>query len=218
MSLGYSLSFLAMSLVLFRAVRAVKTSVFEDAFYMLTAFSLCKGTAALVDLRLTGLLTGQAWLSETAASLSGMFSVMANVFLFQAALDFLLYKLPTKVRFRVVPVLIFSGYLLLRISGIIEVPELDRISRLGFGYNSALLTGIAMFNLYYITGRKTSGLLLSGAGFILYSIFEGIFSGSAVWGIDIGVIRLGCALSLTVASFFIRSLLDVEKRQKVAYI
>lgn len=220
LSIAYGVGFFVMFFFLWRATRVSSTSVFEDAFYMLFAFSLCRGTAVLLSLRLEGLIVGGSWLGIASVSFSGMFSVIANVFLFQSALDFLLYKLPTKAKFRTVPLFLFSGYLFLYISNVIEANEIDRIGRFSFGFHSAILISIAMFNLYYIITRKSISLVILGIGFILYAIGDGLITNGDVFGIDIMAVRLICILLLTIGSYFMRQFILLEKKpaSKIAYI
>lgn len=216
-SLSYGLGFLVIFFILIRAVKKA-SSTFDDALYMLSIFALCKGVSVLLGLRFGGPITG-FWLMIT-QSLSDMFSVIANIFLFQSAIDLLLYKLPTKIKFRIVPLFIFSGYLFLYISNIITQDELERIGRLSFGFHSSILNSIAMFNLYYIIGKRFRGILIAGVGFIPYAIVEGLFLEDSFFGIDKGVIRFLCVLFLLAGFLFIRSLVFVEKKpiDKIAYI
>jgi hypothetical protein len=205
-----------MFMVFLKARGRASGSQFEDAFFMLIAFSFSKGTAIAIDLVfVNGLLMSQGVILR---SLSDMLSVVANVFFFQAAVDFLIFRLPTKLKFRIMPVFIFSGYLLLYVSGIIDVEDVEKIGRVSFGYNSAILNGIAMFNLYYIMGRRHRGLILAGLSFILYAIFEGIIH-VPVYGIDIRIVRMFCALILFVSSFPIVNMLSERKaKDKIGYV
>lgn len=219
-SLIYSLGFFVMLFLLFRAIRKTPSSVFEDAFYMLSAFALCKGASAFLEIQQSNMIAGSAWVSDITARLSIMFSITANVFLFHSAIDFLLYKLHTKLKFRVVPLLMFSGYLVLYMSNIIKAEEIEKIGRFSFGYNSAILNSIAMFNLYYIIKQKPFGLIFAGIGFILYAVSEGIPMGNSIFGIDIRILKLICVLALVISSFYIRSLLQLEKKSalKIGYV
>ncbi|MBI4823177.1 MAG: hypothetical protein HY805_02970 [Nitrospirae bacterium] len=220
LTMVYGVGFFVMFFSLWKALK-VSSSVFEDAFYMLSTFALCKGTAVLLGLRLEGFyMASSSWLEVASVSFSGMFSVIANVFLFQSALDFLLYKLPTKVRFRIVPLFMFSGYLFLYISNIIEANEIEKIGRLSFGFHSSILISIAMFNLYYINTKKSIGLVILGIGFILYAIGDGLIIDGALFGIGINIIRLICILLFVLGCFFVKPVIALEKKpaSKIAYI
>ncbi len=102
---------------------------------------------------------------------------------------------------------------------IIQSSELDRIARYSFGYHSAILMSIALFNLFYILIRKPIGLIVGGIGFIFYSIFEGFILDGTILGVDVRILKLSYIFLMLASSFSLRSLLAEKKvTVKVAYL
>ncbi len=212
----YSLSFYIMFILIARAMKGVPLSSYSEAFYMIAAFSLCKASAPTIEI-VSNAVTLPVGAVFT-GSLSSMISVIGNVFLFQAALALLMFNSSAKIKFRVVPVILFAGYLLLYISGVIEAGEVDRLGRISFGYNSGIITAIAMFNIYFIRKEKSIGLLLGGAGFIVYGIFEGIIF-SPLLGISPSIFRMSAAVILMTSAFFLTMLREERKLVKnIGYV
>lgn len=206
--LAYCLSFYAMASIYLMS--AGRGRAFGDAFFMMAAFSFFKGTAIIFEYL--------SHLGPVAESLTDMFTVIANVFLFQSALDFLIYKMPTRFKFRPVPVFIFTGYLALYVFNFVNVQDIGKIASSGFGYNSAVLMSIAMFNLYFIHGRKSRGLVFSGVGFIFYCVFEGTFLINA-FKTNIIIAKALAAFVLAASSYFVATMSEERKTaEKIGYV
>jgi hypothetical protein len=217
-SILYGLSFLFLFFVIAGAVRRASGSQFHDAFYMLAAFSLARGASVFLGLQSVASGEQGLWFSSTILSLSNMCSVIANVFLFQSALSFLLFRHASGAKFRGVPVIIFAMYIILYVSGAIDASEIDNIGRLSFGYNSAILSGIAMFNIYSVFKDKSPLIILSGVGFIMYAVFEGMIL-KPPFGMDIFYYRLISGIVLLASSFSMTALAKTKKTyDKIGYV
>lgn len=218
----YSLIFLAMFFVLFRSARKTTAKTYVYAFYMLAAFAISKCFSIWADglKLLTG--TSMELYDLTLINLSIILTVISNVFLFQFSLDLITYKLPARNIFRIAPVLLFGGYFILFALGLIETFDAETIGRHSFGYNGAILSSIALFNLYYTLRqsgnvRVLRGILATGLGFIFYSVFEGMIE-RPISGIPIYVFRMFSAIILAAASFYLVELSDKNKARKVDYV
>jgi hypothetical protein len=216
------LSFLLMFFVLFKAIKKATARTYVYVFYMLAAFAINKCFSAWANG--LALFTGTAidLYGLTLINLSTIFTVISNVFLFQFAIELLTHKLRTRNIFRIFPILFFSGYIVLLALGLIETFDANSIGRLSFGYNGAILSSIALFNLYY-TMRQSSGvrllrgILASGLGFAFYSIFDGLAE-KPISGVPICVFGMFSAIILTAASFYLVELFDEKKIRMVDYI
>lgn len=204
----YCLNFFVMSAIYFFAMGKASARLFGDAVFMMAVFSLSKGAAlALEYFKHVG---------PVVERLSDMFGVITNVFLFQAALSFLMFRLPTRYRFRVVPVILFSSYIVLYVFNIITPEDIEKIASMGFGYNSAILMSIAMFNLFFILKRRR--LFFAGVGFVFYCIFEGTLLIS-VFDKNIVVAKALASFILMVSSVFVTTVTGEKKPEdKISYV
>mgnify|MGYP000144460118 CR=1 FL=1 len=193
------------------------SSPLREGLFMLGAFYVAKGTAAVAGaIRYT---QEARWLQPYVESFSQMFEVVANVFLFQAALSLLLFRHTTREKFRVVSIAIFLGYLLLYFLGAIPPERLAEIGRQSFGYNGAMLAAVALVNIFYVFRQRPMGLLGGGLGFFLYAFFEGLIKGPFL-GVDVLYWRVGVALLLAISGLSSVSLIRAEPKvfAKVSYV
>ena len=89
------------------------------------------------------------------------------------------------------------------------------ISRRGFGFSGALLSGLAFFSLaksMKVIGhpRLTNGLIVTGIGFVCYAIFGGLVV-EPIFGLPIQLFRAVCAVTIAVYSFAILEILTSSK-------
>lgn len=218
----YGLSFLLLFFVLFTAIRKATARTYVYVFYMLAAFAISKCFSVWADgLRL---FTGAAidLYGLTLVNLSTIFTVVSNVFLFQFGVELITYRLPTRNIFRMLPVLLFGGYIILFALGLIETFDANTIGRKSFGYNGAILSSVALVSLYYTLRqsrnvRMLRGILAAGLGFIFYSVFEGVIE-KPISGIPIYVFRMFSAIILAAASFYLVELSDKNKARRVDYV
>lgn len=218
----YGLSFLAMFFVLFRSLRKATAPTYVSAFYMLAAFAINKCFSIWADgLRLFTGVTVDLY-GITLIKLATMFTVIANVFLFQFSVDLITSKSPARNALRMAPVILFSGYIILFVLGLIETFDANMIGRVSFGYNGAVLSSVALFNLYYTVkqGRNVRllrGILAAGLGFAFYAIFDGLVEKS-IGSVPIYVFRMFSAMIITAASFYLFELFQEKKVCKVDYV
>jgi hypothetical protein len=107
-------------------------------------------------------------------------------------------------------------------SGIIELPNAERMSRYSLGFNGAFLGSIGYFNIYKIkkaSGEKRllSGLILYGIALLVYSLTEGIII-NPVFGIQVEFLRLLSAIVLLISSFFVVDLLKEDKKNRIGFV
>lgn len=96
-----------------------------------------------------GLSALPVYASMFADSFVTMASGVSNIFLFHFGISLLTYKINTKINYKVFPVILFTAYMILYISGIVSQSDLESKSRLSFGYNGAILSFVGCVNYYY---------------------------------------------------------------------
>jgi hypothetical protein len=151
-----------------------------------------------------------------------MLNVVSNVFLLHFGIELITYKLPHRNIYRVFPLFLFIGYLVLFMFGIFDSFEAERIARFSFGYNGALLSSVACFSLYNTLKKSgnvkaTKGILATGLGLIIYSIFDGLAE-APISGVPIHVFRMFSGIILMAASFYLTALFAGKKDFKVDYV
>lgn len=218
----YGLSFIVMFYFLFRALKNSYSPAYGYVFWMLAGFAVCKGFSVWADA--VKLIIGEAvsLYGITAYNISTMFAVIANVFILQFSISLMTNKVPYKNIYQAFPVILFGGYLMLFMLGLIESYDANIMGRYSFGYNGGILTSVALFNLYNVQKQTKNTRLLMGiiglaVGFALYSIFDGIAE-QPILRISIYYFRMICAILLAAASFFIKDLFTEKKRDKVGYV
>jgi hypothetical protein len=218
----YGLSFIAMFVLLFRSVTKASNKTYADVFYSLAAFASSKSLSILADgVRQYTNLAFDAY-GLTLLNISTMLNVISNVFLLHFGIELITQKLPHRNIYRGFPLLLFIGYLVLFTTGVFGPLEASRIARFSFGYNGAVLSSVACFSLYYSLKqskniRAPKGILATGIGLIIYSIFDGLTE-DAISGVPINVFRMFSAVILMAASFYLVALFDEKKIRKIDYV
>lgn len=172
-----------------------------------------------------GLSALPAYASMFADSFVTMASVVSNIFLFHFGISLLTYKINTKINYKVFPVILFTAYMILYISGIVSQSDLESKSRLSFGYNGAILSFVGCVNYYY-EKRKTLnslkikyGLLLLAIAFIFYALTEGILSSSSnIKKETMEIFRVLSTLLLTISSIAIKDILNEQKAKNIGFL
>jgi hypothetical protein len=200
-------SFLLMAYVVLRGVKSATAISLITSFYMLALFGITHGFAELVDwTRFIVKTTGHG---EVAALnyLAPVLMVLSFVALLQFAVNLFTYKSGKKAYFRFIPGVIFVAYLaFLLITRTSDISKAALFARYGLGFAGALLSGVALFGLakaMTAVGESTAslGLIVSGVGFGLYSVFAGLII-HPIAGLPIQLFRAACALMIAVSSFY----------------
>ncbi len=218
----YGLSFVVMFILLFRSVTNASNKKYADVFYSLTAFASTKSLSILADgVRIFTNLTFDVY-GLTLLNISTMLNVISSVFLLHFGIELITLKLPHRNIYRIFPLLLFIGYLILFTFGVFDPLEANQIARFSFGYNGAVLSSVACFSLYYSLRqskdlRAPKGILATGVGLIIYSIFDGLTE-NPISGVPIYVFRMFSAVILTAASFYLVALFDEKKIRKIDYV
>lgn len=203
--------------------RSARDSNFKDIFWALSAFIAMKASAS--PLVHKGLSALPVYASMFADSFVTMASVVSNIFLFHFGISLLTYKINTKINYKVFPVILFTAYMILYISGIVSQSDLESKSRLSFGYNGAILSFVGCVNYYY-EKRKTLnslkikyGLLLLAIAFIFYALTEGILpSSSNIKKETMEIFRVLSTLLLTISSIAIKDILNEQKAKNIGFL
>jgi hypothetical protein len=218
----YGLSFIVMFTILIRAINKATVRTYVDAFYMLAAFANIKSLAIVVDgIRLFA--GSKIYLySLILVNVSSMLNVISNVFLLHFGIELITYKAPHRKIYRIFPLLLFIGYLVLYVSGIFDALEVTSMARFGFCYNAAILSSVACLTLYYSLKQSKNvkvpkGILATALGLILYSIFEGLTE-KPISGVSIYIFRMFSAIILMAASWYLVALFDEKKICKIDYV
>ncbi len=212
-----------MSFVLIKKSRRATDAHLKNIFWALTVFAIMKAGASIASYEWFFADT-PLYVSTLAANSRIMFAVIANIFLFHFGISILTYKIETRIDYKIFPVLLFIGYMLLYVSGSIEASELEKTSRFSFGYNGAILGFVGCINLY-INKKKRGGrrkvlygLLLLGGGLLAYAITEGILSSTTSPGIRTKILEVITAGILATATVLVTDLMKKETSSKIGFI
>lgn len=216
----YLILLLFTTIVLVLKTRSARDSNFKNIFWALSAFIAMKTCAS--PLVRSGLNELPEAVSIFGESFVIMASVVSNIFLFHFGISLLTYKSNFKVDYRIFPVVLFTGYMILYASGIVETENLDRTSKFSFAYNGAILSCVGCLNLYYEKRKVLSlkikyGLILLGTGFLLYALTEGIFS-SFLGAQALEILKVISAGSFAISSLTIRDLLNEQKAKNIGFL
>ncbi len=218
----YGLSYIVMSIVLYRTLKTAGSDVYREAFWMLAGFALTKGLSAWADA--ADLLVGEtsSLYGITINNLSVILVVFSNLFILQFAIGMMTYKVPYRKIYLLIPIVLFGGYVMLFLSGVIERVHADFIGRFNFGFNGGVLTTVALVNLYHIQKKSKKMKLLRGitglaAGFALYAIFDGMITGPFM-GAPVYVFRMSAAVIITVSTFYCKDLFTETRTRRVDYV
>ena len=229
-SLLYSLTFLIISFILIREMKKITSSPLKNIFWSFTAFIITKTTFIISDLSLNFLVLDNIFLSNNIHpfiviinTLSVVFSIISNVFLFHFGISILTYKTSIRIDYKIFPMFLFIIYISLFLSGIIEFYSAERISRYSFGFNGAFLGSLGCFNLYNINkkhhGEKKmlSWYITCSIALFFYAGTEGIII-KPVMGISVEILRLLSSITLLISAFFIVELPKEERRDRIGFI
>jgi len=212
-----------MSFVLIKKSRGARDAHLKNIFWALTVFAIMKSGASIAAYGWFSSST-PSYLSSFVDNSRIMFAVISNIFLFHFGISILTYRIDTRIDYKIFPVLLFVGYMILYLSGSVETSELEKTSRFSFGYNGSILGFVGCINLYLYkkrTGgrrRVLYGLLLLGGGLIAYAITEGILSSSRTPGIGTKILEVITAGILATATVLVTSLLKKETSRKIGFI
>jgi hypothetical protein len=212
-----------MSFVLIKKTRRASDSHLKNIFWALTVFAIMKAGTSITSYRWLFADT-PLYVSTLAGNSRVMFAVISNIFLFHFGISILTYKIETRIDYKIFPVLLFVGYMILYVSGSIESSELEKISRFSFGYNGAILGFVGCINLYLNKKKRGGsrrvlyGLLLLAVGLLAYAITEGILSSSSAPGIGTKILEVITAGILAAASVLATDLMKKETSSKIGFI
>ncbi len=219
----YIAFFLFMSFVLIKKSHGASDSHLKNIFWALTVFAIMKAGASVASYKWLFVDT-PLYISTLAANSRVMFAVISNIFLFHFGISILTYKIETRIDYKIFPVLLFVGFMILYLSGSVETAELEKTSRFSFGYNGAVLGFVGCINLYLNKKKRGGrrrvlyGLLLLGGGLLAYAITEGILSATNVPGIGTKILEVITAGILATASLLVTDLMKKETSRKIGFI
>ncbi len=214
------LSFASVFLVI--KTRTAPTSHYRNIFWALASAVIMKASACITGYQAftINLPIYQYALIDNFSTLS---AVVPNIFLFHFGISIITHKVRTIIDYKVFPIVLFAGYIMLYISGVIDTAALSSTSKLSFGYNGAILGCVGCVNLYY-EKRKTQeknnalyGLLLLGLGLFTYAATEGILSLSIFPKITIDVLNILSAGMIAASSLTVTDLMK-EHRGKIGFV
>ncbi len=214
--LVYGISFLLMSFAVSKGIRNASSTAFVTTFYMLVGFGLVHGVTELIDWIRFVLKTSGAGEFDVLLILSQSCLITSFVLLLQFGVNVLTYRSENKGIYRALPALFFIVYIVyVLVTGTADISTAGLIARRSFGFSGSLLSGLAFFSLAMsmkASGNPglTKGLVITGIGFICYSLFGGLIV-EPVAGVAVQLFRAACALTIGVYSF---SILDIFKTSK----
>jgi hypothetical protein len=214
--LVYGISFLLMAFVVFQGIRNASSTAFVTTFYMLAGFGLVHGITELIDWMRFILKTSGVGEFDVLLILSQSCLITSFVLLLQFGVNVLTYKSERKGVYRSLPALLFVVYIAyILVSGTADISTAGLIARRSFGFCGSLLSGLAFFSLaksMKVLGnpRLTKGLVVTGIGFVSYSLFGGLIV-EPVAGVAVQLFRAACALIIGICSL---SILDIFKASK----
>ena len=203
----YGVSFLVMSYLILNGIKKATAISLVATFYMLAFFGITHGFVELVDWVRFILKVGGHGEIVVLTYLSQSLMIASFVLLLQFAVNLLTFKSGKKTAFRFIPAGLFVVYIaVLFFTNTRDISRAGLLARYGFGFAGALLTGIALSylaNSIKALGDSTAtgGLLVSAAGFGLYSIFAGIII-QPIAGLPIQLFRSACAFAIAISSFY----------------
>ena len=212
----YGVSFLLMSFVVLRGTKKASSIAFVTTFYLLAGFGLVHGTTELLDWLRFVFKTGGAGEFRVLIVLSQSCLITSFVLLLQFGVTLLSYRSEKKNIFRLLPAVLFIVYVAyILIAGVSHIREAGLIARRSFGFFGALLSGMAFFSLagsMKVIGhpRLTNGLVVTGIGFVCYSVVGGLMV-EPLAGLPVQLFRAVCALTIAVSSLYILEIFRVPE-------
>ncbi|MDA8173512.1 MAG: hypothetical protein M0018_02855 [Nitrospiraceae bacterium] len=220
----YGLSFIVLSVVLFREIGKASKIAMVSTFSILAAFGLLHGLAEWTDwvrfifdggnlpvFAAAGPGAGEPWFLKY---VSQILMVVSFTVLLQFAVNMLTYKSENKSA-RAIPAVLFVLYLIyIFASGTVaqSVFAAGNIGRHLFGFVGGTMAAIALLKLANElmplgNSRLISGLAAGALGFAYYSVFGGLILHPVI-GLPVQLFRMCCAVEIAFSSFYI---LDVFK-------
>lgn len=212
----YGLSFIVLSVVLFREISKASKIAVVSTFSVLALFGLLHGLAEWTDW-IRFIANGGNVASFGAAANEPVFlkyvsqtlMVVSFVVLLQFASNLLTFKSEGKA-VRAIPVVLFVLYLIyVFASGAVasNVFAAGNIGRHIFGFIGSTLTAIALLKLANEmiplgNSRLISGLAAAALGFAYYSVFGGLILHPVI-GLPVQLFRMCCAIEIAFSSFYI---------------
>ncbi len=212
----YSLSFLIMSYLISYGILRATSVAFVTTFYMLAFFGLTHGIAEFIDWTRFILVTLGMGEVDILQYMSQSFMVVSFVFLLQFGVNLLTFRSEKKGIIRTIPFLLFVAYIVgLLVRGVGNVLEAGLLGRYTFGFASAALTAITLFNLSKtmkaIGNRKlVRGLFVAGIGFSCYAVFGGVII-KPIMGFPVQLFRAACAFLIAISFFSVLDVFKVEQ-------
>ncbi|GEM_PF-5861515 len=219
----YIVCLLFMSSVLIARSRGATDAHLKNIFWALAVFAIMKAGASLTAF---GRQAGNAppYMPDLKGNTRIMLTVLSNIFLFHFGISILTYRLVTRIDYKIFPLLLFGGYMMLYASGSVETSELVKTSRISFAYNGAILGFVGCVNLYLqkkrTSGRRSVlyGLLMLGSGLLAYAFTEGAAGPIRVEGWGTEAFEAATAALLATASVLVTGLLKKETSRKIGFI
>lgn len=220
----YIVFLIVTSIVLVRKTRIAQSSKFKNIFWAFTASVIMKTCATITGSeKLINILPLEQYtLLYTISILS---SVVSNIFLFHFGISILTYKTKTIIDYKIFPIVLYLGYMMLYVSGVIGFSELNITSRFSFGYNGAMLGCVGCINLYYDKKKEegsdtvTYGLLLLGTGLLAYAITESLVTSKTIHEYTINILQIIYAVILAVSAVTVTDLMkEDEKMKRIGFV
>lgn len=223
MTVIYIAFLLTASAVLVIKTRTAPNSQFKNIFWALASAVIMKTSATIAGYE--RLISGLP-LYEYAliTNFSDMSAVVSNIFLFHFGVSILTYKIKTLIDYKIFPTLLFAGYMILYISGIIDPAELSMTSRISFGYNGAILGCVGCVNIYYERRKECAkdtviyGFLLLGMGLFIYSVTEGLLTTKVFSMYMISMFKVVSAAILAMSAVTVTDLMKEERTRRIGFV
>lgn len=221
-------SFIYISFLLFTTIvliirtKYAVTPHFKNVFWALTAFSIMKLTSFIIT-QGQSIVDMPANTSILFDTFSIMTSVGSDIFLFHFGISILTYKTSTHIDYKIFPVLILLGYILLYFTGIFEPSELEKVSRFSLGYNGSILGFVGCINLYLDKKKALHkdislyGLILLGVFLLAHAITDG-FIITATYTMLIYILKAASAGMFAVSVLMLNNLMKEESAKRISFV
>jgi len=222
-SLIYISFLLLTTIVLIIRTKYAATSHFKNVFWALTAFSIMKLTSFVIT-QGQSIVDMPADISILFDTFSTMTSVGSNIFLFHFGISILTYKISTHINYKIFPVLILLGYILLSFTGIFEPSEFEKVSKFSLGYNGSILGFVGCINLYLDKKKEALhknmslyGLILLGVFLLAYAITDGIII-TATYTMLIYILRAASAGMFAVSVLMLNDIMKEGSAKRISFV
>lgn len=214
--------FLFATIVLIIRTKYAATSHFKNAFWALTAFSIMELTSFVIT-QWQSIVDMPANISILFDTFSIVTSVSSNIFLFHFGISILTYKTSTHIDYKIFPVLILLGYILLYFTGIFEPSEFEKVSKFSLGYNGSILGFVGCINLYLDKKKALHknislyGLILLGVFLLTYAITNGIII-ATTYTMLIYILRVASAGMFAVSVLMLNDIMKEESAERISFV